>query len=106
MILDLRKALEEGQFQVYQPQVHIPTRTVCGFEALVRWIHPERGVVAPSHFISIAEENGLIVPLGAWVLRQALKDAASWPRNIRLAVNLSQFNFAATSWSQTFPRRC
>ena len=96
--LDLRKALEEGQFQVYyQPQVHIATRTVCGFEALVRWIHPERGVVAPSHFIPIAEENGLIVPLGDWVLRQALADAASWPPNIRVAVNLSPLQFGSDS---------
>ena len=96
--LDLRTALEEGQFQVYyQPQVHIATRTVCGFEALVRWIHPERGVVAPSHFIPIAEENGLIVPLGAWVLRQALADAASWPPNIRVAVNLSPLQFGSDS---------
>jgi len=88
--LDLRKALAESEFRVfYQPEINIATRSVCGFEALVRWQHPERGLVSPADFIPLAEEIGLIVPLGKWVLRQACTDAAKWPGNLKVAVNLS-----------------
>jgi len=94
--LDLRKALADGAFEVfYQPLVTLGTRAVGGFEALLRWNHPERGLVSPAAFIPIAEEIGLIVPLGDWVLRQACCDAASWPGGQRVAVNLSPVQFGS-----------
>ncbi len=89
--VDLRRAIAGSQFEIYyQPQVNAGTEEVVGFEALLRWHHPERGLVSPAEFITQAEETGLIVPLGEWVLRQACKDAASWPGHVRVAVNLSQ----------------
>ena len=94
--LDLRKALAEHEFVVfYQPLINIATRSVCGFEALLRWHHPQRGMVSPADFIPLAEEIGLIVPLGEWVLRQACADAASWPGNLKVAVNLSPVQFTS-----------
>jgi predicted signal transduction protein with EAL and GGDEF domain len=77
--LDLRKALVEAEFRVfYQPLVNLATDRVCGFEALLRWFHPQRGLIPPADFIGLAEEVGLIVPLGRWVLHQACCDAAAW----------------------------
>jgi diguanylate cyclase (GGDEF)-like protein len=94
--LDLRKAVAEGEFTVYyQPLINISTRSVSGFEALVRWAHPARGMVSPEDFIPLAEETGLIVPLGEWVLRRACSDAASWPRGLKVAVNLSPVQFGS-----------
>jgi diguanylate cyclase (GGDEF)-like protein/PAS domain S-box-containing protein len=88
--LDLRKALVLGQFELYyQPIVDLVTNKVSGFEALVRWNHPERGLVPPDEFIPLAEEIGLIVPLGEWVLKRACLEAATWPDNLSVAVNLS-----------------
>ena len=88
--IDLRLALQRGEFELhYQPFVNILTSEVCGFEALVRWHHPLQGLVPPDRFIPLAEETGVIVPLGAWVLKRACADAATWPANMRLAVNLS-----------------
>jgi diguanylate cyclase (GGDEF)-like protein len=92
--LDLRKALVDGEFEVfYQPQVDARTEEITGCEALLRWHHPERGTVSPADFIPLAEEIGLIVPLGEWVLRQACAEAATWPGHIRVAVNLSPIQF-------------
>ncbi len=92
--LDLRQALGAGQFELfYQPQVNLRAGEVSGFEALLRWHHPERGLVSPATFIPLAEEIGLIVPIGEWVLRQACATAASWPSDIRVAVNLSPAQF-------------
>ena len=92
--LDLRKGLVQREFEVaYQPLVNIEAREVCGFEALLRWRHPERGMISPADFIPIAEEIGLIVPLGDWVLNQACIDAASWPDAVKVAVNLSPVQF-------------
>jgi diguanylate cyclase (GGDEF)-like protein len=92
--VDLRKSLLTGEFELYyQPLVNLATNKVSGFEALVRWNHPERGVVGPDDFIPIAEEIGLIVPLGDWVLNQACRDAMTWPKNITVAVNLSAAQF-------------
>jgi len=92
--LDLRKALNDHEFEVfYQPLMNLGTRSVCGFEALVRWRHPDKGLVQPSDFISVAEETGLIVPLGEWVLRQACRDAVTWPNKLKVAVNLSPVQF-------------
>ncbi len=91
---DLRGALERGEFELhYQPQVDLGTEAVSGFEALVRWRHPVRGLVEPGAFIGVAEETGLIVPLGAWVLTRACVEAAAWPAPVRVAVNLSPVQF-------------
>ncbi len=91
---DLRRALGAGEFQLaYQPQINLATNELIGFEALLRWTHPERGPVAPSEFIPIAEEIGLIIPIGQWVLRQACTEAAKWPRGMKVAVNLSPVQF-------------
>ena len=95
--LDLRHALREGQFEVhYQPIVDIATNTVTCFEALLRWRHPHRGLLLPAEFLSLAEEIGVIVPLGAWVLRQACEDAATWRKGMRVAVNVSPMQFRHT----------
>ena len=91
---DLRHAVAEGQFEVhYQPVVGSGSRVVNGFEALVRWQHPERGMIPPGVFIPVAEEIGLIGAIGAWVLRRACLDAATWPAGIKVAVNLSPLQF-------------
>ncbi|MGT2437527.1 putative bifunctional diguanylate cyclase/phosphodiesterase [Bradyrhizobium betae] len=92
---DLRQALEQNQFLVYfQPQARVDGE-VIGFEALLRWNHPTRGFVPPDQFIPLAEENGLIVEIGEWVLREACREAASWPRPLQVAVNLSPVQFQA-----------
>ncbi len=92
--LDLRVALERGEFELYyQPLVSIRDRSVCAFEALLRWHHPVRGMVAPDTFIPLAEEIGLIVPIGEWVLHTACATATLWPEAIRVAVNLSSVQF-------------
>ena len=92
--VDLRKALVNGEFQVYyQPIVDLENQAVTGVEALIRWNHPERGLIAPLEFIPLAEETGLIVPIGEWVLRQACSEAVKWPSHISLAVNLSPAQF-------------
>jgi diguanylate cyclase (GGDEF)-like protein/PAS domain S-box-containing protein len=91
---DLRKALLAGEFELYyQPVVDLASSEICGFEALMRWHHPKRGMVAPGTFIPLAEEIGLIVPLGEWAIRQACATAAQWPENLRIAVNLSPAQF-------------
>ncbi len=92
--LDLRAALQAGALQVhYQPLVQLATGAVTGCEALVRWRHPERGMVSPAEFVALAEETGLIGQLGAFVLKQACADAARWPEPIKVAVNLSPLQF-------------
>jgi EAL domain-containing protein (putative c-di-GMP-specific phosphodiesterase class I) len=92
--LDLRKALIANEFELYyQPIIQIASGEVGGFEALIRWNHPERGLVMPGAFIPVAEEIGLIVPLGEWVLRKACMDAAAWPSKLSVAVNLSAAQF-------------
>ncbi|HEV2817074.1 MAG TPA: EAL domain-containing protein [Allosphingosinicella sp.] len=91
---DLRKAIGRGELQlVYQPVVNAQTEELSGFEALVRWHHPSRGVISPSLFIPLAEESGLIPQIGEWVLRTACAEAAKWPEQIRVAVNLSPIQF-------------
>ncbi|MGO8080912.1 EAL domain-containing protein [Rhizobium leguminosarum] len=100
--LDLQQALETNQFEIYyQPQVDAASEQVVGFEALLRWHHPERGLVSPAEFIPLAEETGLIVPIGEWVLRQACKDAAGWPADIGVAVNLSPLQFRSQTLAHT-----
>jgi len=91
---DLRLALEREEFRVfYQPLVSLRTGAVVAFEALLRWQHPARGLVQPLEFIPLAEETGLIVPVGEWVVRTACRDAAAWPSGIGVAVNLSAVQF-------------
>ncbi len=90
----LKKAVKQEQFVLhYQPLFQAKSCTVCGFEALVRWRDPGRGLVSPSNFISIAEESGLIVPLGEWIISQACEQAAKWPTSMRVAVNVSAIQF-------------
>jgi diguanylate cyclase (GGDEF)-like protein/PAS domain S-box-containing protein len=92
--VDLRAALQNGQLKLhYQPLVDLRTGQVTGFEALMRWPHPERDWIPPTEFIKVAEETGLIAPLGAFVIQQACIDAASWPRGVKVAVNLSPLQF-------------
>jgi diguanylate cyclase (GGDEF)-like protein/PAS domain S-box-containing protein len=87
---DLRQALVEGGFEIhYQPLVDLRHDEVTGCEALLRWRHPERGMISPAEFIPVAEDTGLIVELGEWVLRTACAEAATWPDHVRLAVNVS-----------------
>jgi diguanylate cyclase (GGDEF)-like protein len=91
---DLREALQKHQFELhYQPLYNVNGAGITGFEALVRWNHPERGLIAPLEFISLAEEMGLIVPLSRWVLREACREAKRWPPHVKLAVNLSPMQF-------------
>jgi diguanylate cyclase (GGDEF)-like protein len=95
---DLRLALERDEFEMYyQPIVDLRSGRICTFEALLRWNHPVRGLVQPGDFISAAEESGLIVPIGKWVLRQVCRQAAGWPEHISAAVNLSPIQFRAIS---------
>jgi diguanylate cyclase (GGDEF)-like protein/PAS domain S-box-containing protein len=95
---DLALALERGELAVhYQPTVDVKSEQIVGFEALVRWQHPTRGWVSPAEFIPIAEERGMIGAIGAWVLKTACADAATWPGHIKVAVNLSPVQFTAAS---------
>jgi EAL domain-containing protein (putative c-di-GMP-specific phosphodiesterase class I) len=88
--MDLRKALQDEEFELhYQPLVNLQTNEITAYEALLRWHHPARGLISPPEFISVAEETGLIIPLGEWVLRQACHQTVSWPDHVKVAVNLS-----------------
>jgi len=99
--VDLAVALQNGEFEVYyHPLVALQGEQVAGFEALLRWHHPH-GMIQPSHFIPIAEDTGLIVAIGDWVLRQACKDAVQWPPHIRVSVNLSSVQFRGKSLIQS-----
>ncbi|HZV05961.1 MAG TPA: EAL domain-containing protein, partial [Gemmataceae bacterium] len=96
MEIDLRQALSGGQFDIhYQPLVDLATDTVAGCEALLRWRHPERGMISPAEFIPVAEETGLINEIGEWVLKRACAEAAGWPQHVRLAVNVSPAQFGS-----------
>ena len=96
--MDLRNVMHDsGLHLVYQPVVNADSEAIVGFEALVRWNHPTRGPVSPSDFIPIAEEIGLIAQIGEWVLRTACLEAANWPDNVRIAVNISPIQFANPS---------
>ncbi|QIG99576.2 EAL domain-containing protein [Bradyrhizobium sp. 6(2017)] len=92
--IDLRDAIQnEGLRPYYQPLVDLASGRITGFEALVRWPHPERGMISPGEFIPVAEETGLINPLGSLMLHRACMDAAQWPDDVRVAVNLSPLQF-------------
>ncbi|HEX2018753.1 MAG TPA: EAL domain-containing protein [Aurantimonas sp.] len=99
---DLRGALHRGEISVhYQPLIDTAARTICGYEALMRWTHPERGSVSPAEFIPVAEDTGTIGLLGDWVLRQACNEAARWPEHFTVAVNLSALQFGSGSLART-----
>jgi diguanylate cyclase (GGDEF)-like protein len=102
MEIDLRKAIANGEFELYyQPLVNLENDQISSFEALIRWNHPERGVILPDQFIPLAEETALIVPIGEWVLRRACQEAATWPGEVRVAVNLSPVQFRAPGVVET-----
>ncbi|QPC90064.1 bifunctional diguanylate cyclase/phosphodiesterase [Mesorhizobium sp. INR15] len=92
---DLRHAVERSELSLhYQVQTSVQTGAICGYEALLRWTHPEHGMIPPAEFIPIAEENGSILAIGEWVLRTACRQAASWDNDYKIAVNLSPVQFA------------
>jgi EAL domain-containing protein (putative c-di-GMP-specific phosphodiesterase class I) len=98
----MREALGRGEFQLhYQPFMNIAEGAVVGFEALLRWNHPTRGLVPPASFIGIAEDTGLIVPMGEWILRQACAEAAQFPEPIRVAINVSAVQFRNPQFLQS-----
>ena len=91
---DLRKALPAGEFELhYQPVVNLASKQISGFEALIRWNHPTRGLISPASFIPLAEEISFIVPMGEWVIKQACATAAQWPDHLHIAVNISAVQF-------------
>jgi diguanylate cyclase (GGDEF)-like protein len=98
---DLRKALPAGEFELhYQPVVNLASKEISGFEALIRWNHPSKGMISPADFIPLAEEIGFIVPMGEWVIRQACATAARWPGNLHVAVNISAIQFRSPGLMQ------
>jgi EAL domain-containing protein (putative c-di-GMP-specific phosphodiesterase class I) len=102
---DLRQAIEKNELELhYQAQIDIFSDQVVGFESLLRWRHPRRGLVAPQDFIPVAEETGLIGDLGEWVLRQACTDALAWPGEVKVAVNVSPVQFKNRNLSQVVER--
>ncbi|MDE1936339.1 PAS-domain containing protein [Bradyrhizobium sp.] len=91
---ELREAIAQRQFELhYQPVIDIGTRELVGVETLVRWRHPVRGMIPPDHFIPLAESTGLIAPLGDWILERACADAATWPAQVKVAINISAIQF-------------
>jgi len=98
---DLRRAFAKGEFELhYQPLVDIAANRISGFESLLRWRHPDKGMVSPADFIPVAEDIGLIVGLGEWVLREACSEAVKWPAEIKVAVNLSPVQFRSRNLVQ------
>jgi diguanylate cyclase (GGDEF)-like protein len=103
--LDLEAAIERDElFLVYQPFLDLRENRITGFEALLRWRHPARGLVSPPEFIALAEESGLIHSIGDWAVRSACKALSQWPANIRVAVNVSAVQFQNANILQTFVR--
>ena len=101
MEVDLRRAFANGEFELhYQPLVDIGANRISGFESLLRWQHPEKGMISPAEFIPIAEDIGLIVSIGEWVLREASAEAAKWPDDVKVAVNLSAVQFRSRNLVQ------
>jgi diguanylate cyclase (GGDEF)-like protein len=95
---ELRSALANNEFELlYQPVVALGSNEIVGMEGLLRWHHPVSGLICPAEFIPIAEESGLIIPIGEWVIRQACADAARWPGDVRIALNLSPVQFRSAN---------
>ncbi|MCV0382732.1 MAG: EAL domain-containing protein [Erythrobacter sp.] len=102
MELDLRTAIRDGGFELYfQPLYNLRDDRLEGFEALIRWPHPRRGMIGPAEFIPLAEETGLIVPIGEWVLHEACRAATRWPDDLTVAVNISPRQFVSSGLSST-----
>ena len=101
MELDLRRAFANGEFELhYQPLVSIASDRISGFESLLRWRHPDKGMISPAEFIPVAEDIGLITQLGEWVLREACAEAVKWPVDVKVAVNLSPAQFRSRNLVQ------
>ncbi|WP_027554577.1 bifunctional diguanylate cyclase/phosphodiesterase [Bradyrhizobium sp. Cp5.3] len=101
MEVDLRRAFANGEFELhYQPLVSIASDRISGFESLLRWRHPDKGMISPAEFIPVAEDIGLITQLGEWVLREACAEAVKWPVDIKVAVNLSPAQFRSRNLVQ------
>ncbi|HLZ06863.1 MAG TPA: EAL domain-containing protein [Bradyrhizobium sp.] len=101
MELDLRRAFVNGEFELhYQPLVDVATDRISGFESLLRWRHPDKGMISPAEFIPVAEDIGLIVSIGEWVLREACSEAVKWPAGVKVAVNLSPVQFRSRNLVQ------
>jgi diguanylate cyclase (GGDEF)-like protein/PAS domain S-box-containing protein len=101
MELDLRRAFANGEFELhYQPLVDLAADRISGFESLLRWRHPEKGMISPADFIPVAEDIGLITSLGEWVLREACNEAVKWPSDVKVAVNLSPVQFRSRNLVQ------
>ncbi|WP_407175323.1 putative bifunctional diguanylate cyclase/phosphodiesterase [Bradyrhizobium sp. STM 3562] len=101
MELDLRHAFANGEFELhYQPLVDIASGRISGFESLLRWRHPEKGMISPAEFVPIAEDIGLITSIGEWVLREACNEAVKWPDQVKVAVNLSPVQFRSRNLVQ------
>nr|WP_283805534.1 EAL domain-containing protein [Bradyrhizobium tropiciagri] len=101
MELDLRRAFANGEFELhYQPLVDIATDRISGFESLLRWRHPQKGMISPAEFIPVAEDIGLITAIGEWVLREACNEAVKWPSEVKVAVNLSPMQFRSRNLVQ------
>ncbi len=101
MELDLRRAFANGEFELhYQPLVSIASDRISGFESLLRWRHPDKGMISPAEFIPVAEDIGLITQLGEWVLREACAEAVKWPSDVKVAVNLSPAQFRSRNLVQ------
>jgi diguanylate cyclase (GGDEF)-like protein len=99
---DLRAAIADDRLELaFQPLYNVERNELCAFEALLRWRHPARGLISPAEFIPLAEETGLIVPIGAWVLRRACREAAHWPDHVKVAVNLSVVQFKGDALVRT-----
>jgi diguanylate cyclase (GGDEF)-like protein len=102
---DLRLALERDEFELhYQPLFDLEQNRICSFEALLRWHHPTRGLISPADFVPVAEDTGLIVPIGAWAVREACARATGWPEHIRIAVNVSAVQFHRGAMQETILR--
>jgi diguanylate cyclase (GGDEF)-like protein len=105
METDLRLAVERGEFELhYQPLFDLEQNRICSFEALLRWKHPTRGLISPAEFIPVAEDTGLIVPIGSWALREACCEAARWPDDVRVGVNVSAVQFHRGGLQETILR--
>src|SRR5262245_17573977 len=103
--LALKTALPGEEFELfYQPIVNLKTNQITSFEALLRWHHPERGLILPSEFVPIAEEIGLISAIGEWVINQACKEAATWPSHLKVAINLSPTHLARANIASLITR--
>jgi diguanylate cyclase (GGDEF)-like protein/PAS domain S-box-containing protein len=104
---ELEFAIERGELELhYQVQKSVKSDDICGFEALLRWRHPSRGIIAPVEFVPLAEETGLIIPIGEWVLRTACRTAAAWDRPYKIAVNLSPIQFSHANLSALVQASC